>query len=319
MLKNKYDIYQKISPQMLEVVRTIQARQQPPTEDWRQDYVDERAFWNEGGPQPVKVVEAVVPGPHGDIPVRLHYPRLGEGLPAIVFLHGGGYYLGNNDTHSRMMRILADASGAVVIGVDYRLAPEFMFPVQVDETVAVTRYFHLHGGDFGLDGADLCLAGDSGGATLALAANLYLRDEDGDNSYITSLLLYYGAYGMRDSISLRLYGNEIDGLMRESMGFYDEGYIRPEDLKSPYYDLMDNDLTFGIPPTLLVCGDADPLIDNSTALYEILKDKGLSVEYKVYPGVMHAFLHYSRLLPDAWDALRLGAAFRNQHGRQRKD
>ena len=90
MLKNKYDIYQKISPQMLEVVRTIQARQQPPTEDWRQDYVDERAYWNEGGPQPVKVVEAVVPGPHGDIPGRLHYPRLGEGRPAVVFLHGGG-------------------------------------------------------------------------------------------------------------------------------------------------------------------------------------------------------------------------------------
>ncbi len=311
-LVNKYDFTKKISPQMRAVVDVIRgwSAEHPPTADWRQDYIDERRFWNEGGPQPQRVEDIAVDGPHGPIPVRILYPEGHKG-GVIVYLHGGGFYLGNNDTHSRIMRILAEESGHAVAGVDYRLAPEHMFPVQIDETVAVVRYFHESGEKHGLNNGQVCLAGDSGGATLCLAAALFLRDEgEKDNSFIRSLLLYYGAYGMRDSTSLRMWGNEIDGIVREAAtNSYDEGYIRPEDLKNPYYDLLDNNLTHGIPPTLVVCGDADPLLDNSTCLYEILADKGLVCEYKVYPGVMHAFLHYSRMLDDASDALRLGAVF----------
>jgi acetyl esterase len=316
-IKNKYDFYNKITPQMREVVEVIRNwnAKHPATGNWRQDYIDERVYWNEGGPQPAKIEEITIPGPHGDIPLRLHYPQSRRGNGVIVFVHGGGFYLGNNDTHSRIMRILADESGQLVAGLDYRLAPEAMFPVQVDETVAAARYFNKNGDKHGADNDKVCLAGDSGGATLCLAAALYLRDEgEKDNSFIKSLLLYYGAYGMRDSTSLRMFGNEIDGIVRElASNYYDEGYIRLEDLKSPYYDLLDNDLTFGIPPTLLVCGDADPLLDNSTCLHEILKDKGLTVEYAMYPGIMHGFLHYSRILSEAYEVLRLGADFANRH------
>ena len=316
-IKNKYDFYTKITPGMREVVDHIRRwnAAHPATGDYRRDYIEERKFWNEGAPVMERLEDIHIPGPHGDIPLRLHYPKNRDSAGIIVFIHGGGLYMGNNDTHSRIMKILAQESGSLVAGVDYRLAPESMFPVQIDETVAAARYFREFGGWHGADGEKLCLAGDSGGATLCLAAALFLRDEnEKDNSFIKSLLLYYGAYGMRDSTSLRMYGNEIDGIVRElAANYYDEGYIKPEDLGSPYYDLLDNDLTYGVPPAFLAAGDADPLLDNSTCLCEILKDKGLECDYMIYPGIMHAFLHYSRMLEEAHDALRRGAAFARKH------
>ena len=100
------------------------------------------------------------------------------------------------------MRILAEKTGCCVIGVNYVLAPEAKFPSQILETVEVVRYFHQHAAEWGLDGNDISMAGDSGGATLIFAAMLYLRDEYKEGKdYLTSLLLYYGMYGMRDGVS----------------------------------------------------------------------------------------------------------------------
>ncbi len=315
---NKPDFFSLITPQMKEVIEHIKQWNEahPPTADWRQDYIDERVFWNEGGPVPAKTVEETVQGPYGPVPVRLHYPDLSAPKGVTVYIHGGSFALGNNDTHSRIMRILAQESDTVVIGVDYRLAPENRFPVQLMETVTVIRYFHEHGAEYGLDPNDISVAGDSAGAWLVLAAALYLRDEDKDVSYINSLLLYYGAYGMADSPSWRLYGNEYDGMMRE----YDDNpnepsFVDKKDLKSPYFDLFYNDLTHDVPPCFICSGTIDPLVDNSTTLYAILKDKGMPCELKLYPGVMHAFIHYSRIMDDAMDALRLGGQFVRQHKR----
>lgn len=315
MLKNKYDFMQKISPQMRAValkVREWNASHPERVNDYRADYLAERKFWNEGGPQMVKTQEFDVPGgPHGKVNVRLHYPTDKQNLPILVFVHGGGFYLGNNDTHSRVMRILAEKTGCCVVGVNYVLVPEARFPSQIQETAEVVRYFHRHGAEFGLNGNDISMAGDSGGATLVFAATLYLRDEYHEGTdYLTSLLLYYGMYGMRDGVSARLWGNDVDELILDGASRYDKNYIDEKDLTSPYYDTaMNSDLTWGIPPCFLACGECDPLLDNSTVLYEILNDKGFTCEYKVYPGIMHAFLHYSRMLDVAYDAMQDGANF----------
>lgn len=310
---NKYDFYKKITPEMREVVEYIKDwnEKHPPTADYRQDYLDERIFWNEGGPQPAKVLEEKVKGPYGDIPVRLHYPELTDKPKGVtVYMHGGSFCLGNNDTHSKVMRIFSQESDTVVIGVDYRLAPEAKFPSWIEECVAVIRYFHENGAKYGLNPDDISLCGDSAGGFLSLASFLYLRDHDPDVSYITSLILYYGAYGMRDSVSYRMYGNEIDCIMREEeTELYPSSIMSAEDVRSGYYDLLSNDLTHNVPPCFICCGSIDPLVDNSTVLYEILHDKGLPCELKIYPGVMHAFLHYNRMMEDARDALRLGGAY----------
>lgn len=314
---NKPDYYSKLTPEMQKVVDYCKKwnEEHPPTENYRQDYLDERIFWNEGGPTPAKVVEEQVAGPNGPISVRLHYPKISDKPQTMtIYLHGGSFMLGNNDTHSRVMRILSEESDSVVIGVDYRLAPEHKFPSWLDECVAVIRYFHQHGAEYGLDPDDIHIAGDSAGGYLSLACALYLRDVDKDISYIRSLILYYGAYGMRDSASYRLWGNEIDGIMRETnTGLYPASIMEEKDVTSPYYDLLSNDLTHDVPPSLIICGTADPLLDNSTVLYEILKDKGLPCEMKLYPGVMHAFVHYSRMMEDAKDALRRGGQYIRDH------
>lgn len=314
---NKPDFYSQLTPEMQKVADYIKQwnAEHPPTEDYLQDYKDERKFWNEGGPTPAKVVEETVPGPNGPISVRLHYPVISDKpLGVTIYLHGGSFMLGNNDTHSRVMRILSEESNTVVVGVDYRLAPAFKFPSWLDETVAVVRHFHQHGAEYGVDPEDIHIAGDSAGGFLSLAAALYLRDNDKDISYIRSLLLYYGAYGMRDSISYRKWGNEIDGMMREdNTGLYPAAIIDEENLRSPYYDMFYHDLTHDIPPSFICCGTIDPLLDNSTLLYDIFTDKGIPCELKLYPGVMHSFLHYSRMMEDSYDALRRGGKFVRDH------
>lgn len=314
---NKPDFYSQLTPEMQKVADYIRRwnADHPPTEDYLQDYKDERKFWNEGGPIPAKVVEETVPGPNGPIPVRLHYPVVSDKpLGVTVYLHGGSFMLGNNDTHSRVMRIFAQESNTVVIGVDYRLAPAFKFPSWVDETVAVIRHFHQHGAAYGLDPEDMAVCGDSAGAFMTLSAFLYLRDHGEDISYIRSLILYYGAYGMMDSPSYRRWGNDVDGMMREEQPLlYRPAIMTEQDAKDPYFDMFSNDLTHDIPPSFICCGTIDPLVDNSTLLYEILQDKGQPCELKLYPGVMHSFLHYSRMMEDSWDALRRGGQFVRDH------
>ena len=315
MLKNKYDFMQKITPQMRAVAERIRAWNAAHPErvnDYRADYLEERKFWNEGGPEMVRTEEFDVPGgPHGKVNVRLHYPTDGKNLPILVFAHGGSYSLGNNDTHSRVMRILAQKTGCCVIGVNYVLAPEARWPSQLLETVEVVRYFHLHAAEWGLDGSDISLAGDSAGASLCFSTMLYLRDEHKEGKdYLTSLLLYYGGYGLREGVSSRMWGNDVDEIIMDGAPAFNPAFISAEDAVTPYYNpTLYADLTYDIPPCFICCGGCDPALDNSTTLYEMLYDKGFTCELKIYEGIMHAFLHYSRMLDMAYDAMQAGADF----------
>lgn len=315
MMKNKYDFMQKISPQMRAValkIRAWNAAHPERVNDYRSDYLEERKFWNEGGPVMAKTLDFDVPGgPNGKVNVRLHYPSLDGNLPILVFTHGGGYTCGNNDTHSRVMRILAEKTGCCVIGVNYKLAPEARFPSHILETVETVRYFHQHAEEYGLNGNDISLAGDSAGASVSFSAMLYLRDEYHEGKdYLTSLLLYYGAYGLRDGISARLWGNDVDEIVIDGAPAYDPSFINAEDQTSPYYNpTMYADLTYDIPPCFIACGECDPLLDNSLLLNEMLSDKGFTCELRTYPGIMHAYLHYSRMLDMAYDSMQQGADF----------
>ena len=321
MLVNKYNYMHKITPQMRKVVERVEEwkKTNPMRGEWtsadgieeyRAWYKEERAWWNEGGPQMEKTEDIWIPGgPHGQVNVRLHYPVVQKGMPIIIFNHGGGYVCGDNDTHSRIMRILADKSGACVIGVNYKLAPEAGFPSQILENVAVTRYFHEHGAEYGLDGNDIALCGDSGGSVISLATMVYLRNEYNETDYISAALLYYAVPGINDGTSTRLWGNEFDELVFDkpvmAHNNYNKSFIREDQLTSPYYDVtMNNDLSWGIAPTFIAVGGADPLKDGCVCLYEMLYEHGHTVELHVYEGIMHAFLHYSRMLDMVYDSIQ---------------
>lgn len=274
----------------------------------RRRYREERAYWNEGGPVMAATSELAVPAPHGEVGVRLHRPS-GAGAPAacIVYLHGGGFVVGDNGTHDRIMRILADRTGAAVAGVDYHLAPEARFPQPVDESVAVCHYLRDHGDALSLDPDRIALAGDSSGANICLATVLRCRDRS--DLRFGCLLLYYGLLGLRDSVSRRLYGGPWDGLTRADLAYYVDAYLAdPAQADDPLFDCLNADLSH-LPPCFIGAVDLDPLRDDSLALAEILAERGVRHRLQRYEGVLHGFLHYSRMLPAAVQALGDGADF----------
>lgn len=280
-------------------------------DELRAKYIEERKFWNEGGPQPHKVVNMEVEGPIGAVPVRIYYPDDKPNHNALVFIHGGGFTVGSIDTHDRMMRCVMEAAGCVVIGVDYHLAPEAKFPIQLYESAAVVRYFHENAEKYNISPDNMAIGGDSGGANLALGVNLYLRDVFGGNDYIAALLLYYGAFGLKDGWSYRVHGSELDGMRKCDLDAYSGFYMEPGsgDEDNPYYATLNADLSYGMPATYMCCGDLDPLLTDSEALNYILKQNGVRTEFEVIPGVLHAYMHYGRMMDEAIHCLNASGAF----------
>lgn len=280
-------------------------------EEMRANYVKERAFWNEGGPVMAKTEDVAFDGPMGEFTARFYYPTESEKLPVIEFIHGGGFVVGSPDTHDRVCRILADRTGAVVVSVDYHLSPESKYPVNIRECAIVAKYLHEHGAERGIDGDDLSFAGDSGGAVLSMATNLWLRDEEGDNSFVKSLLLYYGFYGLADSVSRRLYGWDIDGMRKEDLEYYNRCWLNDLAAESgaPYVDMLSNDLKSNMAPCYIAAAALDPLRDDSECLARVLTNNGVDNSFEVFDGVLHAFVHYSRMLDAATACIEHSAEF----------
>ena len=271
----------------------------------RRAYLAERGFWNADRPDVAAVQSHVLPGPHGPIPVRLYRPAIGGLLPVLVYLHGGGYVLGSLDTHDRVMRLLALKSGAAVLGVDYRLAPEHRFPAQLEETAAVLDWIATQAASVELDHRRVALGGDSAGAHLALGAALARKPTA---TKLKALILYYGAFGLADSASRRRFGVAASGLSRDDLAYYDASYLGgPAPMGDPRYDCLAGNLA-GLPPAYILACELDPLLDDSLALAALLGDAGVPHRLHRYDGVLHGFLHYSRIVPKAMRALDEGAA-----------
>ncbi len=318
--KNKLDVLSMLSEQQAEVIR-IQAEMAKDAfstiglsyDEIRANYTKERVFWNEGGPQMAEKTDVLVPGEKKQIPVRILRPEVGSGKPCIFYIHGGGFTVGNNDTHERIMRVIADQSKAVVVGIDYSLSPEAKYPTALLECVEVFKYFRQNAEKYGIDKDKLGFAGDSGGAALSMSSYLYLRDNGEAFESVKALLLYYGMYGLQDAGGHKLFGGPWDGMEQEDLDFYLNQYVeKPEDMESPYINAYNNDLTVNMPACFIVSAELDPLVDDSKTLYTILKAKGFDCEYVDYKGALHAFLHYSKIMDDAFDALKKGAEFFNK-------
>jgi acetyl esterase len=270
----------------------------------RAAYAYERRFWNEVPVSLAGVEELTLAAAGLATRLRVYRPHERPGGPALVYLHGGGYVMGSLDTHDRIMRLLAAGAGIAVVGIDYALAPEVRFPGQIEQIDAILEQLPDR---LGLDARRIAIGGDSAGAHLALAIAMRRRDQR--RLLPAALLLYYGAYGLRDSPSRRLWGGEIDGLGESDLGFFRESYLRaPADERDPYFDLLAGEMR-GLPPACVVAATLDPLHDDSVALAVMLGAAGVPVELTTYDGVLHGFLHLSRMVPKALDAVEKGAAF----------
>lgn len=278
-----------------------------PIEAVRAQYLAGRAYWNEDGPVLPRVRDHEVDGPHGPIPVRLYYPRKGATLPLLMYFHGGGFVYGGIASHDKICRWLAEGSGAAVASVDYRLAPEHKFPTPLDEAVAVLDWAIALAGELGIDPDRIGMGGDSAGASITAGTALALKAAD-RGGVLKFMLLYYGSYGLGyDSDSSRKYNDEIFGLPEARRRFYRSSYVANEaDHEDPRLKQLSADLS-GLPPAFLGAAEMDPLCDNTPALSGALRAAGVATELRIYPGVLHGFLHMTRMVTMARDALNDGA------------
>ncbi|HCX65226.1 MAG TPA: acetyl esterase [Eubacteriaceae bacterium] len=280
-----------------------------PNADGPSMYEHSRKYWNEEAPEVALEEEHFFKGPVGDYRVRFFYPQKEKKkLPCIVFIHGGGFTVGSIESHEGIVKRLVNETGAMVASIDYHLAPKYKYPVQLKECIALIKELHAGAGDYGIDQNRISVGGDSAGAHLSLAVALKLRDEQ-ETIQLQSMLLYYGSYGLEDSRSMRLYGGDFDGMKLEDLKYYIAAYVNEEDKEDPYRNLLNSKLTYGLPPAYIMACDLDPLYDDSLLLKEIFEEHGIEHVFETYHGVIHGFLHYSRRLDEAFQAIRSSADF----------
>ncbi len=312
----KVDIWPHLTPESQAVVHKSRAlaaeftsEASDPLVVAREAYLHERCHWNSFPVELPLVRDLVMEGSHGTVPLRLYRPVAEGVLPVLLYAHGGGYILGNLDSHDRICRLLAQRSGWAVVAVEYTLAPEKKFPVQPQQVYAALKHVHAQAEEWDLRADRIAVGGDSAGAALVLAATMQARAA-GWQPAVCAQLLYYGGYGLKDAASRRLYGwADLDGLGdKDTATFVDHYVARREDRNDPLSNLLVNDMK-GLPPTYINAVAYDPLRDDSLALAEYLKAAKVPHRLSVPEGVLHGFLHYSAVEPRAMQAIQEGADF----------
>ncbi len=260
------------------------------------------------------VVNRTVPGPAGQIPVRIYTPTAGRTLPGLIYFHGGGFILGTLDSSDRPCRDLAHLSGRVVVSVDYRLAPEHPFPAAVEDACAATKYVLEHAGEFGIDEGQVAIGGESAGANLAAVTALKLR-QSGAPPLTFQLLVYPQVDFHDDSPSMREFA---DGhfitvgparLLRRSL-------LRgAQDRRHPDASPLNADLR-GVPPAFVLTAECDPLRDQGEAYARKLREAGVAVTLKRHDGMIHPFFSLAGIIDGGRTAIAdAAAALRSSNAR----
>ncbi len=266
------------------------------------DALDEFARAGRDRAEPVASVDdRAVPGPAGDIPVRVYRPTDDSALPLVVYFHGGGWVIGSLETHDNSCRALANAVGCVVVSVDYRLAPDHKFPAAVEDAFAATQWIAAHAGDVGGDSARVAVAGDSAGGNLAAVVSILARDH-GRPELVFQTLVYPATDCERDSESMR---QNAEGyfLERESMRWFDGHYLRDErDREDWRFSPLRADSLAGLPAAFVLTAEFDPLRDQGEAYAHRLEAAGVPVELRRYDGCFHGFFGMRDLMEPAEQA-----------------
>jgi len=273
-----------------------------------------RAHWRQGGPVMVETQEHVFDPGAGELRVRIHRPvASAAALPALVYLHGGGFTLFSIDTHDRLMREYAARGGFAVIGVDYPLAPEAKYPVALDRIEVLLLWLKAHGPDWNIDPRRLALGGDSAGGNLSFAACLRLRDR-GELGLVRAVLSNYGGFSSHISdVAEARFGGPGSIMDRAEALQYWANYLRSDaDTRDPQACPILADLG-SFPPVLLVVPELDIVAEQSLAMHDRLKACGVDVTCRVYPRAVHSFLEAMSISALAHQAIDDGAHFVARH------
>lgn len=245
----------------------------------------------------------------GELRLRIYHPAPGELRPVVVFFHGGGFVLGDLDTHDGLARALANGSGSVVVAVDYPLAPEHKYPAAPRAAYAAVRWVAAHAPTFGGDAAKLAVCGDSAGGNLAAGVALQARDAGGP-AILFQLLIYPDLDFRRSNRSIQEFAGEYGNISRATHGWLMDCYLNNEQEKlDPWVSpLLAPDLT-RLPAALVITAEYDALRDEGEQYGERLREAGVEVTVKRYEGMIHEFIRWpfddsKRALDDAAAALR---------------
>src|SRR5215472_2574781 len=263
-------------------------------------------------PLPVdRVEERLIPGPAGDIRLRLYWPYAAAPLPAIVYYHGGGHVIGSLDTHDLVARNLSAGVGALVASVDYRMGPEHKFPAAVDDSFAALRWVHVNAGTLGADLDRIGVHGDSAGGNLAAVVALLARDAGSPRLQLQSLVYPVTDYTMSGG-SYERYATGYGILTRNAMVWFRNHYLRSlEDAQDWRASPISAAGLAGVAPAIIITAECDVLHDDGERYAEALRQAGVPVEYKEYAGMIHAFFGMVPAVDDAMNAQRLvWAAFK---------
>lgn len=237
-------------------------------------------------PEPVaEIVDEVVPGPGGNIPVRIYRP-VGDDVPVVIYAHGGGFVFCDLDSHDGLCRSIANLIPAVVVSVEYRLAPEHPWPAAAEDVYAIACL--AANGIFGGDPGRLVVGGDSAGGNLAAVTALMSRDRDGPE-LAAQLLIYPVIAADFDNESYRLFGHGFYNPKPAMQWYWDQYVPRGGDRAHPYVAPVHGDLR-GLPPAVLVIAGHDPLRDEALAYAAGLESAGVSVSQIYLEGAIHGFM-----------------------------
>lgn len=260
--------------------------------------------------------DRVIPGPAGDIPMRIYSPpgQSDAKLPALMFFHGGGHVVGSLDSHDLVARNLCVGGDCLVVAVDYRMGPEHPFPAAPEDCFAATQWVCAHAADLGIDPARVAVSGDSAGGNLAAVVALMARDANGPELCF-QLLVYPVADYAFDTPSYSKWAEGAGVLTALGMEWFRDHYLaRLEDrLDWRAAPLRANSLA-NLPPALVITAECDVLHDEGVLYAEALSAAGVTVEHRDYPGMMHGFYAFAPVIDDgaaaqAFAAERLRSIF----------
>jgi acetyl esterase len=265
-------------------------------------------------PLPLKKVEDRVVNVGGvKLPVRIYTPDANGPLPILVFFHGGGWVVGDLESHDGTCRALANGAGCIVIAVDYRLAPEHKFPAAADDCYGATKWAALNAASFGGDPTRIAVGGDSAGGNLA-AVVAQMATDRGAPTIKYQLLIYPVTNYSYDTAS---YKNNGEGylLTKGSMQWFWNHYLNnPNDGENPYASPLRGQRLSNLPPAWVLTAEFDPLCDEGAAYAKKMKDAGVAVEYTDYKGMIHGFFSLGHMFDQGKKAVaeacsKLKAAF----------
>lgn len=296
------DIHSRLTPAMRQLVERMARAPYPPMHTLsaaqaKVAYARSAGVLDVPRPDLPRVDDFFIPARDGHaLPARLYAPSVDSGLPVLMYLHGGGFTIGSIDSHDTLCRTLARESGAAVVSLDYRLAPEHRFPTAVHDGWDALQWLAREGASLGLDSTRLAVGGDSAGGTLAAVSAIQARDAG--LSLALQLLIYPGTTAHQDTDSHQRFAHG-PVLDKALIDWFFQQYIDTIDRDDWRFAPLRTDDVEGVAPAWIGLAECDPLVDEGVAYADKLRATGVAVDLEIYRGVVHGFITMGRAIAEA--------------------